>query len=74
MQSSAVPLRPAEERFDVIDCDAGKWWRLGNEQAAIRYAAGRHAATGNVVEIVRTTATGVEQRLVLPPGAPIARS
>jgi hypothetical protein len=63
-----------DERFDVIDCDVGKWWRLREEQAAMRYAAGRYAATGNVVEVLRTTEAGVEQRLVLPPDAPIARS
>jgi hypothetical protein len=63
-----------DDRFDVIDCDTGKWWRLSDEHAAIRYAAGLHAATGNVVEVLRSTEASVEQRLVLPPDAPIARS
>jgi hypothetical protein len=60
-------------RFDVIDCDDGRAWSLTDEADAVRYAAARHAATGNVVEVVRTTADGAEQHLVLPPDAPFAR-
>jgi hypothetical protein len=56
--------------YDVIDCDDGRMWRLGDEQTAVRYAAARHAATGHVVEVVTTAG---EQRLVLPPDAPLAR-
>ncbi len=62
-----------DERFDVVDCDAGKGWRLPDEATAIRYASGRPAATGNVVEVLRTTSEGSNQRLLLPPGAPLAR-
>jgi hypothetical protein len=62
-----------DERFDVIDCDARRAWRVPDEATAVRYAAARHAATGNVVELVCTTADGAEQRLVLPPDAPLAR-
>jgi hypothetical protein len=63
-----------DSRFDVIDCDAGRAWRLSDEAEAVRYAAARHAATGNVVEVVRSTADAAEQHLVLPPDAPLARS
>jgi hypothetical protein len=62
-----------DERFDVIDCNARCAWRMPDEATAVRYAAARHAATGNVVELVRTTAEGAEQKLVLPPSAPLAR-
>jgi hypothetical protein len=62
-----------DEHFDVIDCDSGKGWRLHDEAAVIRYAAGRHAATGNIVEVVRTAPTGAARLLVLPPDAPLAR-
>ena len=63
-----------EQRLNVIDCDDGKMWSLREETTAIRYAAARHAATGHVIEVVRMTAEGGEQRLVLPPDAPLARS
>ena len=62
-----------EERFNVIDCDAGRGWTLRDEAAALRYAAARHAATGHVVEVVSTRADASDQRLVLPPDAPLAR-
>jgi hypothetical protein len=62
-----------DERFDVIDCDDRKAWRLGDEPTAIRYAAARHAATGNVVEVVRTDQDGASQLMVLPPTSPLAR-
>ena len=62
-----------KEHFDVIDCDDGKAWRLNDELTAVRYAAGRHAATGNVVEVVRTSREGSDQVVVLPPSAPSAR-
>ena len=56
--------------FDVIDCDEGRAWRLHDEETAVRYAAGRHAATGHVVEVVRDSR---EQVFVAPADAPFAR-
>jgi hypothetical protein len=61
------------EHFDVVDCDDGKARRLGDEATAVRYAAGRHATTGHVVEVVRRGPEGSVQVAVLPPGAPRAR-
>ena len=60
------------DRFDVIDCDAGRAWRLDEESAALRYASARHAATGNVVEVVRVDGEA-QHILVLPPSRPCAR-
>jgi hypothetical protein len=59
--------------FDVIDCDSGRALRLRDEPTAVRYAAARHAATGNVVEVVRWSEGEAHQHLVLPPDAPLAR-
>jgi hypothetical protein len=61
------------ESFGVVDVGAGKAWRFAEKAVAVRYAAGRHAATGNVVEVVRWTAAGSELHLLLPPDAPDAR-
>lgn len=61
------------ESFGVVDCDAGKFWRFSEESTAVRYAAARHAATGAVVEVARSTDEGAVQHLVLPPNAPLAR-
>jgi hypothetical protein len=68
-----VTLLVMDQHFDVIDCDEGKAWRLGDEGTAVRYAAGRHAATGHVIEVVRTGRDGSTQVALLPPGAPLAR-
>jgi hypothetical protein len=38
------------ESFGVVDVDAGKAWRFADKEIAVRYAAGRHAASGSVVE------------------------
>jgi hypothetical protein len=62
------------ESFGVVDADAGKAWRFEEKAVAVRYAAGRHAATGNVVEGVRWTDAGTAVHLVLPPDAPEARA
>jgi hypothetical protein len=62
-----------DEHVDIIDCDSGKDRRLQDEATAVRYAAGRHAATRNIVEVVRTTPTGAAQLLVLPPSGPLVR-
>jgi hypothetical protein len=37
------------ESFGVVDMAAGKAWRFAEKTIAVRYAAGGHAATGNVV-------------------------
>jgi hypothetical protein len=50
----------------------GKCWRFTEKSVAVRYAAGRHAAIGNVVEVVRWTDRGAVAHLVLPPDAPEA--
>ncbi len=62
------------ESFSVVDVGVGKAWRFAEKSVAVRYAAGRHAATGNVVEVVRWTAEGSEVHLVLPPDTPEARA
>jgi hypothetical protein len=61
------------ESFGVVDVGAGKAWRFAEKTLAVRYAAGRHAATGNVVEVVRWTDGDTAVHLVLPPDAPEAR-
>ena len=61
------------EHFDVLDRDAGRSWCMDDEAEAIRYASGRHAHTGNVVEVVRSTPHGASRILVLPSGAPLGR-
>jgi hypothetical protein len=61
------------ESFGVCDLGVGKCWRFAEKTVAVRYAAGRHAATGNVVEVIRWTDAGSEAHLVLPPDAPEAR-
>jgi hypothetical protein len=61
------------ESFGVVDVGVGKAWRFAEKAVAVRYAAGRHAATGNVVEVVRWTDAGSEIHLVLPPDAAEAR-
>ncbi|MGI8715280.1 MAG: hypothetical protein ACR2NR_19285 [Solirubrobacteraceae bacterium] len=58
--------------YNVIDCDAGRGWTLKDEQTAVRYAAARHAATGNVIEVIGTRDDGSESHIVLPPDAPVA--
>ena len=60
------------ESFGVVDVGAGKAWRSAEKTVAVRYAAGRHPATGNVVEVVRWTDAGSELHLLLPPDAPEA--
>jgi hypothetical protein len=62
------------ESYGVVDVGAGKAWRFAEKTVAVRYAAGRHAATGNVVEVVRWTDEGSAVHLVLPPDAPEARA
>jgi hypothetical protein len=57
------------ESFGVVDVGAGKAWRFTEKTVAVRYAAGRHAATGNVVEVVRWTDEGTQLHLLLPPDA-----
>jgi hypothetical protein len=61
------------EHSDVIDCDAGRAWRPTDEEEAVRLAAGRRAATGAVIEVIRHSPTGDEQLLVLPPRSLIAQ-
>jgi hypothetical protein len=41
------------ESFGVCHLGVGKCWRFTEKTVAVRYAAGRHAATGNVVEVIR---------------------
>lgn len=57
----------------MVDVGVGKAWRFADKATAVRYAAGRHAATGNVVEVVRWTESGSTVHLLLPPDAPEAR-
>lgn len=61
------------EGFSVVDVGAGKAWGFADEAVAVRYAAGRHAATGTVVEVVRWSESGTTLHLVLPPDAPKAK-
>jgi hypothetical protein len=60
------------ESFGVVDICAGKAWQFADKATAVRYAAGRHAASGSVVEVVRWTDEGGELHLMLPPDAPFA--
>ena len=60
------------DSFGVVDIRAGRAWQFADKATAVRYAAGRHAASGNVVEVVRWTDEGNELHLMLPPDAPFA--
>jgi hypothetical protein len=60
------------DSFTVVDCDARKAWSFSEERIAVRYAAARHAASGAVVEVIRSVGERATQHLVLPPDAPIA--
>jgi len=62
------------ESFGVVDIGVGKAWRFTDKATAVRYAAGRHAASGSVVEVVRWTADGAQLHLLLPPDATFASS
>jgi hypothetical protein len=53
---------------------AGNAWRFVEKAVAVRYAAARHAAFGNVVEVVRWTDAGTAVHLVLPPDTSEARA
>jgi hypothetical protein len=61
--------RRMAESFGVVDVDAGKAWQFADKATAVRYAAGRHAASGTIVEVVRWTDDGTELHLLLPPDA-----
>lgn len=60
------------ESFGVVDVGVGKAWQFADKATAVRYAAGRHAANGSVVEVVRWTEDGAKLHLLLPPDAPFA--
>jgi hypothetical protein len=60
------------ESFGVADVGVGKAWIFADKATAVRYAAGRHAASGSVVEVVRWADDGGELHLLLPPDAPFA--
>ncbi len=60
------------ESFGVVDVGVGKAWRFADKATPVRYAAGRHAASGSVVEVVRWSAEGSQLHLVLPPDATFA--
>jgi hypothetical protein len=62
------------ESFGVVDVDVGKAWQFADKASAVRYAAGRHAASGSIVEVVRWTEDGAQLHLLLPPDAPFAGS
>jgi hypothetical protein len=58
------------DSFTVVDCDTRRAWSFSDEPTAVRYAAGRHAASAAVIEVVDGAG---RQRLLLPPSAPHAR-
>jgi hypothetical protein len=62
------------ESFGVVDVSVGKAWKFADKATAVRYAAGRHAASGGIVEVVRWTEDGGELHLLLPPDTPFAAS
>jgi hypothetical protein len=62
------------ESFGVVDVGVGKAWQFADKATAVRYAAGRHAASGTVVEVVHWTEDGARLHLLLPPDAPLASS
>jgi hypothetical protein len=70
--STQRPSCAMAESYGVVDLGVGKCWSFADKTVAVRYAAGRHAATGNVVEVVRWTDAGSEAHLVLTPDAPAA--
>jgi hypothetical protein len=70
---SAPTLELVPEVFNVIDCDVGRGWTIADREIAGRLAAGHHAATGNVVEVIMHSADADDVVLLLPPADPKAR-
>ena len=45
-----------DEKFQVIDRDAGRGWVLPDEPTAVQFAGAWHGSTGDVVEVLRVAA------------------